>query len=32
MHGAGKRRVAAETFVKFDNSCADTIAELGYAA
>ena len=30
MHGQERRRLAIETFIKFDHSYADTIAELGY--
>jgi transposase-like protein len=30
MHSAEQRKIAIETFVKFDHSYADTIAELGY--
>ncbi|KUH58782.1 hypothetical protein AUL39_10720 [Tractidigestivibacter scatoligenes] len=30
MHSAEQRKIAIETFAKFDHSYADTIAELGY--
>ena len=30
MYSAEQRKIAIETFVKFDHSYADTIAELGY--
>ena len=30
MHGQERRRLATGTFIKFDHSYADTIAELGY--
>ena len=30
MHSTEQRRLAIETFIRFDRSCADTIAELGY--
>lgn len=30
MHGQEKRRLATGTFIKFDHSYADAIAELGY--
>lgn len=30
MHSAEQRRLAIETFIRFDHSYADTIAELGY--
>ena len=30
MHGQERRRLAIETFIKFDHSYAGTIAELGY--
>ena len=32
MHGTGRRKSAIETYVKFDLSAADTVAELGYPA
>ena len=31
MYSIEQRRVAIETFVKFDHSYADTVAELGYS-
>ena len=30
MYSAEQRRIAIETFIRFDHSYADTIAELGY--
>ena len=30
MYSQERRRLAIETFIKFDHSYADTIAELGY--
>ena len=30
MYSTEQRRIAIETFIKFDHSYADTIAELGY--
>ena len=30
MFSTEQRRIAIETFIRFDHSCADTIAELGY--
>ena len=32
MHGTEQRKLAIETYVKFDLSAADTVAELGYPA
>ena len=30
MFSAEQRRIAIETFIKYDHSYADTVAELGY--